>query len=137
MQTSDRPDLSEYQIRRGDWVQALMSGDLLQGNGKLHTIIDGKDMFCCLGVACEIHQSELSITGIRIDSFGDGRYVSYVTKTGPVLSTTLSTEAREFYALSGTQQNLLINLNDTGAEFAQIAQVINDLPYYIDGQYWE
>jgi len=42
------------------WVEALRSGEYSQGESYLMSpIINGKDLYCCLGVACDIQGIEL------------------------------------------------------------------------------
>lgn len=46
--------LNKENLRK--WVDALRSGEYKQGVGLLHRTktVDGKDKFCCLGVACVV-----------------------------------------------------------------------------------
>lgn len=36
------------------WVNALRSGEYVQGTGRLHYKVDDTDNFCCLGVLCDL-----------------------------------------------------------------------------------
>lgn len=42
------------QERKAQWVAALRSGEYKQGAGRLHRVINGEELFCCLGVACDL-----------------------------------------------------------------------------------
>ena len=40
------------------WINALTSGQYLQGTGTLKDTIQGKLQFCCLGVLCDLYSKE-------------------------------------------------------------------------------
>lgn len=43
------------------WVEALRSGDYLQGKGRLCSVTEDDDKyFCCLGVLCDLYEREHS-----------------------------------------------------------------------------
>jgi hypothetical protein len=51
------------------WLEALRSGGYRQGQSSLHlTPDDGEDMFCCLGVLCDIAFTDDVIGRERMDS---------------------------------------------------------------------
>lgn len=39
-------------------LDAARSGEYCQTRGKLHRVVDGKDCYCFLGVACKVYQDE-------------------------------------------------------------------------------
>ena len=43
------------------WVDALRSGNYLQGSGRLCYRLEGEttERYCCLGVACEVYRQEV------------------------------------------------------------------------------
>lgn len=52
-------------------LDALRSGNYVQGRGSLGYSIDGEFNYCCEGVACEIFTQELGlIRTVRADSYG-------------------------------------------------------------------
>lgn len=50
--------IEQYLERKELWVQALKSGEYVQGEGNLRTEEDG---YCCLGVACDVYHK---VTGL-------------------------------------------------------------------------
>lgn len=100
-----------------EWTTALRSGDYQQGRLALHD----RNRFCCLGVLCDIYRKA---TGRgqwlpSIDELGD----CYVVN-GCENSTVPPAEVREWVGVTDCQINYLINLNDDGTSFAQIADFI-------------
>jgi hypothetical protein len=129
------------------WLEALRSGQYMQGKEKLHTKDSkGNEYFCCLGVACNI--SDLAIqkaitpyTGIKSDitviryiSLNDARVSSLpepVKNLFGLKTTSASFEqdyrTRAIFDCSGHVTSLAA-LNDNGATFEQIAQIIELRP---------
>ena len=120
--------LAEQKAHRTSLAEALRSGRFEQGVGWLRA----KDRFCCLGVACE-----LSGLGEWLKdedgnyAFGDGQG----RNSGDVLPDFV----REYYGLAdergaywGTTLlsggGSLLNMNDTGKSFVQIADIIEQEP---------
>ena len=97
---------------RKKWVKALRSGEYKQTSGVLR---DG-DEFCCLGVACDI--SELS-------GWDEGNV--YLFEQG-----VLPNAVRELYGLERSDGEFvgdcLTVLNDNGASFQEIADIIESEP---------
>ena len=46
------------------WVEALESGDYLQGKRYLCRVYQGEARWCCLGVACDLYSKAKNDTGI-------------------------------------------------------------------------
>ncbi len=97
------------------WIDALRSGEYVQGRRALQR--DGK--FCCLGVLCNLHAKE---TNEAWKEMGGGNiYYLGMRETLPV----------EVFTWSGLNvesflQHELIEANDEGIDFAQIADMIED-----------
>src|ERR1700723_2651819 len=95
------------------WVEALRSRKYKQGQGKLRTkreTRDSVDRFCCLGVACDIK-------GVKHDNCHDGYFYYYDDIDG-----SLSTSMLEYIGISNEEENELIDMNDGGKKFYQIAR---------------
>lgn len=59
------------------WVAALRSGDYKQGRGRLRRHTPEGDVFCCLGVLCNLHaQAHPDIAAQQTDAY------SYMGQTG-------------------------------------------------------
>lgn len=102
------------------WVEALESGEFEQGKRKLQT----GDAFCCLGVACVVYERE---TGERLTR----------NSIGSIYGTTLNTsvgggDVREWLGLrkhhGAFDGGILIDLNDKGKTFPEIAAIIRSEP---------
>ncbi len=50
-------------ITVGQWIDALRSGQYEQGQKWLTTIIDGREKYCCLGVACVVAEVPFTLRG--------------------------------------------------------------------------
>ncbi len=97
------------------WVAALRSGKYLQADGALRKIRnDGKQGYCCLGVLCEIS---------GIGKWVDGGYYGTYDVGNRTLSGTLEGALSKFGFTQRTQLQL-VNMNDGGADFAEIADYI-------------
>jgi hypothetical protein len=106
------------------WVEALKSGEYSQGTGGLR---DG-DLFCCLGVLCDIHAKETS------SEWAAPTFKSFSSYSG--YTVTLPTKVAKWAGLenndpivkspSGTDEEHLSVLNDGGATFEQIAGLIDE-----------
>lgn len=109
-----------------DWVTELRSGNKEQGKAQLHGVgSDGTEFFCCLGVLCSLapdvvktaHQSVERIDGYLYDQAG-----AYLPLS---LAIRLEIEPNpQVVDISNNQYTSLGLLNDEGATFEQIAQII-------------
>ncbi len=97
------------------WVEALRSGVYEQGKSVLRNDTE----FCCLGViADEVAPNNWSKeSGTYYHTF---TYNITTHKTYGTLSHTLC----DFLGISATEMGLLINMNDSGKTFAEIADWI-------------
>lgn len=119
----------EQKKNRGKLVAALRSGEYQQSTGFLRT----KDGYCCLGVGCEVFAKENDgefVQNQDSDIFtfylapGNGNYVF------------LHNEVRDYFGFKsnngrwGKDEKIqsLANLNDCGATFLEIADIIEAEP---------
>lgn len=115
------------QIIKEKWVAALRSGEYEQGTGALHRYDngDGNDTFCCLGVLCDLAVQE----GVVVRGRGtQGRYE--YGSTGE--RNYLPDEVQKWAGVARTpgvpvtdgRTQSLANKNDDGADFTEIADLI-------------
>ena len=92
------------------WVAALRSGDYEQGARALRS---QKKHFCCLGVACDLIDSTAweSLPGDRLH-YWKGWRAALPERTAQAID------------LDENAQGTLIELNDTGSSFTEIADWI-------------
>lgn len=129
-----KKNLTPLQIEnREKWIQALRSGNYLQGRGVLRS---SDDKYCCLGVCADIlNPGTWTWTNLSPDSpsspytletfqnhvlqsSGDreihpGKYISY-----------LKENILEMVGLNLSEQYILATLNDEGTTFHQIADLL-------------
>ena len=98
---------------RRRWVEALRSGDYKQG----WHVLRHSNLFCCLGVACDIADGEWD----KVDGEEDAWEFDNETYT-------LSPRMRAELGLTAEQVQQLITLNDNGDSFEEIADHIEALP---------
>lgn len=115
------------------WITALRSGEYRQGQSALHTKryvgAEVVTTFCCLGVLCDVaRKNGLDLRVEGLDSvFGDVKYgentaflpVEVVGWAG------LQASNPHFFEESGEYRSLA-GLNDQGATFSQIADIIEE-----------
>ena len=117
---------AEQAEHRKKLVEALRSGKYRQGRGQLRT----GDYFCCLGVACEISGLvtwDKTLACTESDQIGEHAilptevmdWIGFASNTGAYAG-----EDDE----DGNQSTSLIAMNDDGASFALIADVIEREP---------
>jgi hypothetical protein len=104
------------------WVQALRSGKYQQGKGALHP----EDLFCCLGVACEVFMQNGGKL-ILETHLGDngGKEISYNGHDD-----SLPRQVMAWLGLTSTigdiisSSDSLADINDRGTPFSEIADLI-------------
>ena len=108
------------------WLEALRSGKYKQTTGMLHELDDeqGRTIgFCCLGVACEIYIA----TGHKLRRERKARRVFYEG-----VSSCLPDDVQNWLGLHDTYGKWaggdLAAENDSGASFAEIADLIESNP---------
>jgi hypothetical protein len=114
---------------RDRWVAALRSGEYVQGTGKLARVVVDEDVreHCCLGVLCDLAVRARVVVDVRVRDdvvLYDGQ-LNY-----------LPASVQEWAGLGGHGSNphvryygslrTLGTLNDTGVDFNQIAQLIEE-----------
>lgn len=106
---------------RQAWLNALRSGNYVQGSGKLRRALnenapDITEGYCCLGVLCDIVRP----FGWRPTTYGSHQTHELDDGNGDYLSTTTLREL----GITKAQQSQLANLNDKPLTFHDIAGVI-------------
>ena len=85
------------------WVEALLSGEYVQGRDRLKEMRNGVTRYCCLGVLAEV-------TGFK--SSNDEILIDPITGSGHV------------FGLKKHNQCNLVIMNDKGVPFPEIAEYI-------------
>lgn len=103
-------------VLKQKWVDALRSGAYKQGNGYLRT---KEDKFCCLGVLCDL-MADRWIT--------DSDYESCYGYTcgGEICLGYLPSKTKEEISLENFLEEILIQMNDAGESFDNIAKYIQN-----------
>jgi hypothetical protein len=97
------------------WVKALRSGKYPQTDGALRR----ENSFCCLGVLCDV------LGAIWLPDKGLPKFANrFMTDRGE--QTQLSFERLNELVLDEKQQAKLINMNDNGISFDEIAGYIEE-----------
>lgn len=112
---------------RALWVDALRSGDYLQGRRSLH-YKGHEETFCCLGVACKLAADNGVVSAD--DAYSDVVYAGCTVAMPPVV--------RNWLGLSGNLGGYRVDgkfgfdslaaQNDSGVSFATIAGIIESAP---------
>lgn len=104
------------------WVKALRSGEYNQGNGHLVNVNpDGSERFCCLGVLCNLATES---------GYGEWSGLLFVDEKGNDHYGYLPEGVKEWAGLKsidgarGHALKSLATLNDHGATFAEIANIV-------------
>lgn len=110
-----------------EWVEALRSGEYVQGQRRLHEIVDEEHKYCCLGVLCEIAKKHKVNLPIRQYFSDKAHNVVFVEYDG--YSALLPPEVSEWSGVNGVSGILpdastLSGHNDAGSSFDEIADMI-------------
>ena len=105
---------------RKKWVEALRSGKYKQGTGLL---FDG-EKYCCLGVLCEVAKINRSFNDNGFFIYGDSE--AFASSPEAMNFVGLETESGSFW--SDNSENHLTRLNDDGATFSELADIIESEP---------
>lgn len=127
--------LKQLKARRAKLVAALRSGKYEQEISKLVKIKDYSSLksemvYCCLGVACKV-------AGLKEENINFDKYAFYGKNDSLPSQTSLPKQIQEYYGFttkegdytnSRRQERCLVNDNDTGKSFKQIANIIEREP---------
>lgn len=115
-----------------EWIAALKEykGVYKQGTGELHGKGEGrkKDIFCCLGVLCDL---AVKAKVVEVKYVPDNNNYEYDTDSGLLPFVVrkwagLGTSDGTFSTKDGKEE--LANLNDSGTSFKKIAKIIESKP---------
>lgn len=118
---------------RTAWVEALRSGDYVQGRNLLVQDKDGVDCFCCLGVAANLlikagHKGEWMHNKQGNWSFGTPRHRDdTVLSAAPVPQWLRKKLLQKIDDDPDDVEGKLMRLNDVGHSFGRIADIIEKL----------
>lgn len=110
------------------WIEALRSGKYNQTQSRLHD----NDGYCCLGVACDLYNKEnpgiLHVEEMKLIDGFKTRYNGLSTVLPDQVTVWLGlAQCDGDYKESG-QRMSLVEKNDNGYTFAQIADIIESEP---------
>ena len=102
-----------------EWIPALRSGKYAQGKRQLRV----EDLFCCLGVACDLVKERVGVEWIS------GRFAESESLLPKAVRLFVGIDSgghkdREGTRLIGDGNADLAGLNDNGASFLEIADVL-------------
>lgn len=109
-------------------VAALRSGEYRQGQSVLHNNLD--DSFCCLGVACDIYMKENGGRWLYNEDYYNGlEYLNQWKHLPNLVQKWLgfATPTGDYYQ-DDDYLSSLVELNDSGKSFDEIADVIESEP---------
>ena len=107
--------LEQQKANRKIWVEALRSGKYKQGDELLHH----KSRYCCLGVLAHV-------SGVSDRDLGDQRTLRSLSSVMDFVG--LRDNCGEFYGDNGGGEPSLAHINDDGAPFSEIADIIESEP---------
>lgn len=136
MRTKLTEKQKQHRKVRKMWVKALRSGEYVQGQNQLCTIGEkGKpDMFCCLGVLCDLAVRKGLVPTSQINVEHDGNMTYFDEEYR------LPSKIQKWVGLSdesGTYKDIvdeiqvrtdLVTMNDDGFSFDKIADIIESAP---------
>ncbi len=115
------------------WVEALRSGEYKQGKGTLRT---NNNLFCCLGVLCDILSPDKWVNNIHVHSmYGITGVLSQeilditgISWNNPYinLEKVSNREKLKKYVFPLPNEITLSSLNDKGVPFEEIATIIDE-----------
>jgi hypothetical protein len=109
-------------ILKAEWVEALRSGRYQQGHGVLRS----GDEYCCLGVLCDVIDSDKWMVYPIVDEDGEPctPAYDYETEDGSI-DCTIEGALREEIGLHEETVSVLIDMNDNhGKDFQEIADYV-------------
>lgn len=107
------------------WVAALRSGEFKQGRGSLRV----DDAYCCLGVACEVYRRDVGGSWDEFVFRCAGSRYGFCAHLPSVVAEWLGLcDVAGDYRTGADVYRSLIDDNDSGASFEQIADLIESGP---------
>lgn len=103
-------------------IARLRSGRYAQTKGALHRVRAGKHSFCCLGIACELLQIPGQSVGGKV-GYSDSK--EWKVMPG---SSWRKLKLRQDTGDSKDHECSLVEMNDGGKSFAQIADIVTADP---------
>ena len=97
------------------WIYALRSGKYAQAHGKLRRVVDSESNpsgFCCLGVMCDLYDSEAWDDGFWGGDESDMMPPKYVL---------------EKFGMNDDWARAVAELNDNGSSFEEIANRVESI----------
>jgi len=105
---------------KAKWTKALREGKYKQGQGRLYRVNDqGEQLYCCLGVLCDLYAAE---THTPWEKDTSQTYTMHNHQS--FLPNQVIEWAEIKYGTIGLPTDLLIDMNDGGKTFEEIAEVI-------------
>lgn len=98
---------------KAKWVEALRSGKYAQANRRLRD----RDAYCCLGVLCDIS----GLGNWESDAVGNWVFSAPDHWSGLMF---LPGSVKDHIAFPSGEDDVLMNMNDQGKSFAEIADYI-------------
>ena len=114
------------QERKQLLIKALKSGNYEKGRGRLQST---RNRFCCLGVGCSVYQKETGL-GMWLNP-KKTVYSSYKNKTfcspNDGDSMRLPEDVRNWFGLTPTQEDTLIEINDKSGSFEPVIKALEKM----------
>lgn len=101
------------------WIHALESGKYHRLTGALCEVRGNQTFHCCLGVACRVAIKE----GAPLKSRRDNQFVSFTDPVG-YHRAYLGPYMRQYFGLPLDIAHILVNMNDRGQSFREIAKYL-------------
>lgn len=110
------------------WLNELENSDRVQGRHRLHTVMDGVEKFCCLGVLCDLAFQAGVVTRWLVTRFGIPRYLyagDSVTLPPEVITWAGLHDYDPYVIVGVNYERSLCGVNDDdGYSFREIAEFI-------------
>lgn len=111
----------DAEVKRA-WVAALRSGQYKQGQGALCKINGKERRFCCLGVLCDLGKSKSWVPSPLAE---DGQMLAF-HQDGRGWVASLPSRIAKQINLNGDEHAILVQMNDSGKSFKEIADWIEE-----------
>ncbi len=117
---------------KDQWIKALTSGTYKQGQHRLKQTVNGRKVFCCLGVLCDIYGHEKNVpwdSASPADKIGNAETFLDERLFLPLKVIEwagLGNIAQSILHFGDDESLTLDHANDTGFGFKEIAKVIKE-----------